>query len=512
MRKNVLMSAAVAAVLASGAASAANIDIYVSGSSALRSFFAADLALKICNTGNTANVASATYLDTTYTTYAPDYTAFQCTVASLATGNSGAGVAVGDVVTLHYAAELGSVWGVFGAYSTTSTRLYLDPSAAACPAGNYTVPGKSVTQAGSVWPTVTKTSYCTGTGFNHVTDSDTAGPLTAHTADVVVSDVEPAMFPGPLNASFSGPENWPTSNFDATTIPNALLTPPTPAQITAATNLMKPMLGQVFGFIAHGLPGVADTAGTGTNPAFSLSQASLRSILNGTYTKWAAVPELAALDTTGTGTAISICRRDHGSGTEVSASLTVMGAECGVAGAQTVVSGTTSNPATVGGVYEAPATADMKACVSAKAGTIGIIGSPATDAAFSYTVLNIAGQQPTSHSAASGSYPYAYEAWAGVTGLAGVGKLPGAKLIADAKEWTQLIAVHIADETAVLTNGLYTAAAPKAFYAIQGNSGTTVAGVNNNTRSAAQMKADLLPASLFTRSGDSCALRTNTNN
>lgn len=511
MRKNLLMSAAVAAVLASGAASAANVDIYVTGSSALRPFFGADLALNICNTGSTANVATAVYLDSTYSTYAPDYTAFQCTVASLSTGNSGAGVATGDVVTLHYAAELGSVWGVYGAYSTSSTRLYLDPSAAACPAGNYTVPGKSLAQAGSVWPTLTKTSYCTGTGFNHVTDTDVAGPLTAHTADVVVSDVEPALFPGGLNSNFTGPENWPTSSVDLTLIPNALATVPTPAEIATATSRMAPMVGQVFGFIAHGLPGVSDSAGTGTNPAFSLSQASLRSILNRTYTKWAQVPELAALDTAGTGTAISICRRDHGSGTEISASLTVMGAECGVTGSQTVVSGNTTDQTLVGGVYETPASAGMKACVAAKPGTIGILGAPTPDSAFSYTVLNIAGAQPTAHGAASGSYPYAYEAWGGVTGLAGPGKLPGAKLIADAKEWTQLTAAHIADEAAALANGLYTAASPKGYYAIQGNSAVNTAGVNNNTRTAAQMKTDLLPASLFNRSGDSCALRNNTN-
>jgi len=90
MRKNLIMSAAVAAVLASGAASATNRDIYVTGSSALRSFFSADLALNICATGSTSNVAAATYLDTSYSSYAPDYTAFQCTVSALGTGNSSA--------------------------------------------------------------------------------------------------------------------------------------------------------------------------------------------------------------------------------------------------------------------------------------------------------------------------------------------------------------------------------------------------------------------------------------
>jgi hypothetical protein len=489
MRKNLILGAAVTAALASTGASAANVDIYVTGSSALRSFFIEDLGVNICGfTSATykANLATANYLDTAYTAYAPDFTAFQCTAQATANG-----VNSGDVVTMHYAAEFGSVMGVFTAYTPTFQRRFLTPNAAGCPAGSYTVPGKTATQAGLVWPTLGSTSYCTATGYNHVTDTETTDPnniLTASTADIVVSDVEPALF----NA-----DHWPNANFDATLRPTAVGSAPTAAQIATATGVMSVMNGQVFSVIAHSLPGTSDTQ---TN--ISLSRSSLRSILTGKVTKWNQVPEFAQLDTATT--SINICRRDHGSGTGLSADIAFAGQACSLDGASAVKTGTTTTyPGTAPWVYEAPASSDMKACVSSTAGTIGILVNAAKDANFSYTVILVDGYQPNAHNAAAGLYPYAFENWAGVlANNPGGGNAAATSMLTRAKSFSALTTAAFANETGALTGGSqWIGTAVNAVYSIKGVDGNILPTTQRNAR---QWVADPLPESMFSRSGDSC--------
>lgn len=495
MRKAHLLGAAVSAVLVSAAASAANIDVYATGSSALRSFFIEDLGVNICGfTVSTykANVATGVYLDTTYTAYAPDFTAYQCTAQ--ATQN---GVTAGDVVTLHYAAELGSVFGVWTAANPTFSRRFLTPSAAGCPAGSYTVPGKTGAQTGAVWPTIGSTSYCTATGYSHVSDTTTSDPngvLTASTADIAVSDVEPALF----NA-----DHWPSSNFDATLRPSALATPPSATDIANATAAMGVMNGQVFSVIGHGLPGTTDTQ---TN--ISLSYTSVRRILQGFYKKWNQVPEFATLDTAST--PINVCRRDHGSGTGLSADITFAGQACSVDGASPVASGTTTvyPGATAPWVYEAPASSDMKACVASAPGTIGILVNANKDSNFSYAVLLIDGYQPNAHNAAAGLYPYAYENWAGVlANNPGGGNAAATGMITRAKGFSALTTAAFANETGALSNGQWVGTSVNAVYSVSGVDGLTAA----TRRKAAQWATDPLPESMFSRAGDSCAARKNSN-
>jgi hypothetical protein len=495
MRTNLVLGAAVAAALVSSAASAANVDIYATGSSALRSFFIEDLGVNICGfvaSNYKANIATAQFLDATNTAYAPDFTAYQCTAQ--ATQN---GVNALDVVTLHYAAEFGSVFGVYTAANPTFTRRFLTPNAAGCPAGSYTVPGKVATQAGSVWPTVNATSYCTATGYNHVTDVEANDPnniLTASTADIVVSDAEPALF----NA-----DHWPSSNFDPNLRPAALATPPTATDITNATAAMSVMNGQVFSVIANNLPG---TTNAQTN--ISLSLTSVRRILQGFYKHWNQVPEFATLDTAST--PINVCRRDHGSGTGLSADITFAGQACGVDGGAAVASGTTTvyPGATAPWIYESPSSADMKACVDSASGTIGILVNANKDSNFSYAVLLVDGYQPNAHNAAAGLYPYAYENWAGLlANNPGGGNAAASGMLTRAKGFTALTTAAFANETGSVSGGQWIGTSVNAVYSVVGVDGLTAA----QHRKAAQWATDVLPESMFSRAGDSCAARKNAN-
>src|SRR5690349_16831608 len=98
------VSAAVAAILASAGASAASVDLYVSGASAQRTFWSTDLQASVCG-ANTMTTYSVTGAATN-----PDNQAYRCTADGALT--LPANVNAGDVVTLHYSAELGSVSGI----------------------------------------------------------------------------------------------------------------------------------------------------------------------------------------------------------------------------------------------------------------------------------------------------------------------------------------------------------------------------------------------------------------
>ena len=508
MRSNLILGAAVVAALAGGNAVAASssIDIYASGSSAMSSFFSNDLKFSLCGG---ASVATATYLDSQATTYEPSFSAYQCTNATTST-----------TYTLHYSAELGSTWGVFEAANPTSTRQFLTPSAAGCPAGSYTVKGKAATQAGAVWPTPGSTSYCTATGYNHVTDSVTTNTnniLSPSAADIVVSDVEPDLFLS---------DNWPTANHDPSLRP-AILGPTAPnaATILAATNLMNPVQGQIFQVIAHGIPGSTDGTAQPATP-FNISSASLRAILVGSYRKWVEVPEVGAADTATGGTPINICRRDHGSGTEIGADITFTGYTCNqstggtVANTQPVLAGTVTSytGATSPWVYEAPASADMKACVSSTPGTIGFLSNTTKDTGFNYQILYVDGYAPTAHNAAAGLYRYAYDVNMAATGNATAGAGAAATLVADAQNWAALNTDGFAKEAGTYAEGgngvvggfVPTTIGNVTLYTIPGTDGGAVNSGSGATELVTSASGVTVEA-LFNRGQDNCNTLTNTN-
>ena len=134
MRKNLMLAAAVVGALSAVGSAQAATDVYVSGSSALRTFFVEDLASTICGLTPTAGtVFPFTGLvgwklndSSVGANFVPDLSAYQCTAVA---GNP-SGTPTGEVVTLHYSAELGSTWGVAQMYLRASTfkRAYLSPT------------------------------------------------------------------------------------------------------------------------------------------------------------------------------------------------------------------------------------------------------------------------------------------------------------------------------------------------------------------------------------------------
>jgi hypothetical protein len=480
--KSVVLAAAVAATLASGVASAANWDIYVSGSSALQTFFSKDLNASICGVGGGGAAAATSYTDHRATNPANE-SAFQCTVAVVHAGLGA--LAVNDIVTLHYDSDLGSTWGIAGMISPTLSRDFFDPG----------VPAANVTDTAN---------------FDRVNDKSTTAlqgttpGMNFHVADILVSDAEPTKF---LN------DNWPNSNSDPTLIPLKITTgapsnfpsgQPTLAQLKAL-NAFVNMNGQIFSVIGNnGTQGSAAIPGGIT----SLSTNSLRAIFAGQYTTWSQVPEVGALD--GGPTNIVLCRRDHGSGTQVSADMAFEGFACGVSGANQFAS--TGNPNNLVTVNEEATTNDMLACVEKNAAAIGI---RTLSTSANYTTFNIDGIQANGHNGATGAYNYAFEdvaqnnsAHSGNPGGATAAAITSA-LITDAQQAAKL-ALYLS-ETAVQGNGQYTVAGSPApvigYYAIQALGGNAAAGTNS-----ANLAAATFVTSQFTRAGNSCAAKVNDNN
>lgn len=512
MRNNLVLGAAIAAVLVGVSAGATekskshpaantSIDIYASGSSALGKFFVSDLQSALC--GN-AGVATATYLDGAYTAYEPSFSAYQCTNATAST-----------TYTLHYSAELGSTWGIYEAINPGSTRQYLTPNAAGCASGSYSVAGAG-TKTGASWPTPGATSYCLATGYNHVYDyvaNDPNSIMTQSAADIVLSDVEPDLFNG---------ANWPSTNHDTTLRPAILGSAPSPTNLTVAAGIMTAVQGQIFQVIAHGIPGSTDGTGQPATP-FNISTQSLRAILTGKYTKWSQVPEVGANDTATGGTPINICRRDHGSGTEIGADVTFVGATCNatnwsntLANVGSIKTGnqTTYGTSVVPFVYEAPASADMKACVASAPGTIGFLSNTTKDSNFSYQILTVDGYYPSAHNAAAGLYHYAYEAQMGLTGNSSSGQGAAQTLVADAASWNVLETEGFAKEAGTYTEGGAGGFVPSTIgnvtlYTIPGGTDGGSGGVSGTGATA--MTSGIVAEGLFSRNGNSCALPNNSN-
>jgi hypothetical protein len=490
MRKNLILSAAVTAALASTGAQAATYDIWVTGASALKTTFQKDLANFGCGgaaqTVFTFNVPGYTFAGQ------PDYSEAVCTVGSVA-AQQFPGTATGDVINLHYAAELGSTWGIWNAYhGPASTRGYLhNATVALCPANKCSIGGSNQ--------------------FDHVTDAvltpstnDPNSFFVQHTADIMVADVEPNMF-SPLTAqvaagfSFQADDNWPTSNSNAGLIPTKLTPAPTAANITNAVAHMQKLNGEVFRIIGHNIPGLPDSVSTNT-----LSTTSLRSILDGAVSTWNQVPEVGSNDATGT--PIGVCRRDHGSGSEIAASLAFNSQECGAPpGLPNAIPGTVQDSQ----FYENPSTSDINACVATPTAipyslTLGtaaiglvVLGSNGASTVTFY----IDGIQPNAHNAANGLYKDVTETWAGLTNnQAGEAGTIASKLLADAADHTKLNANAALGDPGAMTNGQWITAAGAGFpefaiYDVAPNSKPANAGVNAGAAS---------PTSVWTKSGNSC--------
>ncbi len=486
MRNNLILAAAVAATFAGVSASASTVDIYVSGSSALQTFFQKDLAVSICGQAVTAissSNISVSYKDTTLASTAgqPGYTYYSCVANGTVTG-----FASGNIYALHYASDLGSTWGVAGSITPSLTRETI------------------LTNVGCGTSTCNDTAH-----FDRVNDKsaalEAASVMGQHKSDILTFDVEPTLFSG---------DNWPSANSDVTNIPAKLATAPTAAQLAGITT--SNMNEQIFGVIvSNNTPGVGMATGNaaGSSQAPSLSTNSIRAIFTGQYTYWNQVPEVGSADTAST--QIVLCRRDHGSGSEIAASLTFTGVECGVSSNAIA---TTASSGNLNAVIENPTSQDVKNCVqnassvSGLSGAVAGIGLVGIGFSASYTTVNIDGYQANAHNVAAGLYNMAYEAHAkdntANSGASADTKTVVSALLLDATKQAKLTNFYseTATQAAVAlnpSNQFNVASTPAGYTALQAGNPASVIGssfISNKT-----------PVVLFDRGGNSCTAKSNSN-
>lgn len=407
--RNLLVAAAVAGVLSSGAAfavvaptavqaQAAPIKIYISGSSAAKKAIATSLAgADWCGANSMSTFAAGT----------PDFNAYSCTAAN--------GPFAGQSTTIYYRAEGGSVVGVLPLYNNVAIKqLDLSP-AGGCPQAT----------TGAVACVVGGTSAANGNS-----DSWPTGVFTpAVAAQIGVSDLEPKVFVGdnfPSSYTFIGPAQ-------------------VAANLKSTTNLpQSQVFQQVFGIIMNNTPaGIAGVNNLGTQV--------IADILAGSYLDWASVPAAptvgALVSMNGAGPAVGsaatpviVCNREAGSGTRTGASIYFLGDECtttatGIAGA---------NPPA-----DNFSTGDEITCVKNNPGAIGYV-SIDKQAGLPAGVVAVAldGVLPTNTKAALGQYTWVYEASFNKNKAADANDtafynyyLPKLQLLASAPQSAQVLAI-----------------------------------------------------------------------
>ena len=388
MRNYSKIAAAVAVALGSGGAFAANPtwteSLNIAGSSALRDAVSNELSTVLCTAGTFTAFTAAKGTGGSFDS--PDFRAFTCTL------KAALGAPLGGVqVIVYYRSEGGSIFGVFGNSAFNSpgpggvggslqiNRLNIGPSGgAACQdnGGGGIVLGVSQPTAA----TVTADTQNTTNGSCVVKD----------TVQLGFSDVEPAAFVGTNYGS-----EYTFINYAQPTV-------------TQLNGLSKgTMIGQAFGAIVSNTGGTAGFAsGTGFSAAGLTSQ-ELATIFAGKTTDWAAVPSAAALGGAG---AITLCRREPGSGTQTIASTHFLHTNCGATNAGLPFATTSKTGFTVN---EGFATSDVLTCVQNNPGAIGIVtlqtAAKITGAAA--TQINVDGVQGNAVNAAQGSYPWYAEAY-----------------------------------------------------------------------------------------------------
>jgi hypothetical protein len=494
---NLKVAAAVAAVLAAGTA-AADVDVYISGASAQKNFWYADLA-NIAGCASTAisgNKWSGTA--TAPFTKAPDFSYVQC-----AAGSNSNGIPVGTTVRFHYSAELGSVWGIANALGSAlpagnpypKSHLFLT-NAGTCTPVAYTVASATFAGAGS--------TSCAGGQYDLYTTGGTDTIIGGNPAyvvsvvpDIDVSDLEPVKF------QFA--DNWPIANNSNTWAPplykalgiQAAGTAPSLANLSTVQNSSHAQFvnGEVFAVIAN-------FAGQTFAPT-NLSSSSLAAIFQNDYSTWNQVPEVGSADTKAGGTPIALVRRDHGSGSQVTASITFTGTECGLlndAGmAQDVGSG---GVATIAG-----STSAMRTIVNTTAASIGYLSLtgnvPGINETDNYTLISVDGAQPNSHNAAAGYYKFASQTWAYSPPTANA---LAATLITHAQTPTS-IAATLGNETVTKgSDGRFTTAAGSNIgaYGLPGIGSNTASTANINTLSN-------IPVALRNNLGELCVVNAGQN-
>jgi len=471
------------AAAAAGTSSANSYTLYVSGASAQRSFWESDMGF-LCNGVRTTPATKWTVIPspgpgTGISIAFPDIEAVQCTVTTSGQIPGATIVTAGDTITMQYAAELGSVWGIAPFLTSTnaftSGRHFLD----------ITNPNVCPPAGGA----------CTVTGYSRQTDLSSTGLAAAVTPDLGATDAEPSLW--------VGGDDWPLTAGVGNSYPilgNASTNKqPTPQEILAFAAL--PAQTRVNQQVLSVIVNTAAPTGSLT----SLSKASITSILTGKFTNWGGVPEIGNSAIT---VPIIVCRRDHGSGTEVTASVTFTGAQCGP-GSQPIVRQRNGNVTpslgklAAANVIESATTNDLVACVTTKVGAIGIRSLSFNT---NYVTLAIDGVEANAHNAASGRYPYAYDAWV----YTGSPTLTGAKLdVANSLITDAQTASALAAEGGTNTGFLWTVStgnsngAKGAAAGQYGPGGVATPSLTSNWG----LTSGAAPEALYNQGGSSCAPR-----
>ena len=371
MNRNIsLIAAAVSAALASGYASAGavtlaqasapNASLVISGSSAAQSGLFAAITADVCGGASTTYTSAGD---------SKNFLAVSCTTAVAISGTPG--VPAGQVVTIYYRTEGGSVVGALPiASGNTIKRLNLTTTGN-CSDATHTC-------------SVTKGTY-TNTLQAAINDG-WAGDVTAATTQLGVTDVEPGQLVG-----LDYPSNYNPAVFGAQATNTAKL----------PTLTTKKLFQQVFGLVVN-------TSGESFSTV-NLSKSWAAKILDGNVTDWSLVPNAAS--TTGaaissTPAAITNVDREPGSGTRTSANIFFNRLGCGSTTGIVSPSSETLNFSTGDELTLANSTPGAIAYTS-----IDQIQNPANGTKFTNLVLaTIDTVAPSNQAAAQGRYDFWFEA------------------------------------------------------------------------------------------------------
>jgi|GEM_PF-1763332 len=353
---------------------AAPAQLVAAGASAARDSVLALLHNNVCASG-TLTVYRA------FPTALQDFRAYSCTITAGGTAGSAFGSAAGNAATIYYRSEGGSAFGpVSIATNTPIQSLVVDTrctAAGTIAAGTSTVPVFNCEVA----------SYVLG--------NDTVGSgLVKRTTELGVSDEEPAMY---VDANYPSSTVFPA--FSGTVR----------GQLTSLAQ--TPGFAQVFGVLLSN-SGV-------TSGITSLTEAEIAAIYSGAITDWNDTINPATGQENPSG-AITVVRRENGSGTQVAAAHQFLNTlNCSNAALPFVTDGpdadngacTVASPAggtNTDGVLERGTTSDLEACVNLNPGAIGLnVFKASAPTGTHYAQIN--GVTPSKFAAARGEYNFWYE-------------------------------------------------------------------------------------------------------
>jgi hypothetical protein len=355
--RNVTLAAIIGGVFASAAASAANFDLFIGGSSGQMAFYKANFGTTVCgvNPVSTYTITGASISNE----------AWRC-AAGVTTIT---GISAGDVVTIHYNSELDTISAVAPLYynNAIAPRLFVNPDSPDCVGTICTV--ASYSNQTETFSSVNGTALMPMNSFA----GRAVGPFTQF--DIGVLDVEIKFW--------SLPNNWTDGTFNAAmgTIPSAAGLVAIPGAII--TN------GHVFSVIVNSF-GPAALVG-------NLSLQTISSIVAGKYNDWGDAPEIGGGNTT----PITLCRMESGSGTQVAASIYFTGFDCA---RSSTAYASSAAPGALTNVVENTSTAAVRSCVQGDVGSIGVASLNTA-----WETLDINGIQANAHNAAAEYYRFAYE-------------------------------------------------------------------------------------------------------